>query len=74
MSESLATDMSGRPISRPTAEELLAEDVSQLPVYDMIAILPDGRELALTGGRYYPIKDGQPDWDNPVPRSEVEGR
>ena len=73
--QNLATDMSGHPIRRPTAEELIAEDVSDLVSYDMVAVLPDGARLADTGGKYYPIKDdGHPDWDHPLDRSEVEGR
>ena len=54
--ENLATDMSGRPIRRPTAEELIAEDVSDLVSYDVVAVMADGTRLADTGGKYYTIR------------------
>ncbi len=73
--ENLASDMSGRPIRRPTAEELIAEDVSDFVSYDVVAVMADGTRLADTGGKYYPIKDdGHPDWDHPLDRSEVRRR
>lgn len=72
--QNIVTDMSGRPIRRGTLEELLAEDVSGLQAYDMVGVGADGSRLAYTGGKYYPIKDdGDPDWDHPLDRSEVEG-
>lgn len=62
----IATDMSGRPIRRPTVEELLAEDVSDRKVYDVVAVKPDGTRLAFFDDKYYPIKDdGEPDWESP---------
>lgn len=73
--QKLATNMSGRPIRRPTAEDLLAVDVSRRKAYDIVGVGTDGTRLAYTGGKYYPIKDdGHPDWDHPLDRSEVEGR
>ncbi len=75
--QNLATDMSGRPIRRATVAEAIAAAAAgppRRPSYDMVAVLPDGTELAYTGGKYYPIKDdGHPDWDNPVDRSIAEG-
>ena len=78
--QNLATDMSRRPIRRPTVAEAIAAGEAaaakppRRPLYDMVAVLPDGTELAYTGGKYYPIKDdGHPDWDNPVDRSIAEG-
>lgn len=71
--ENLGTDMSGRPIRRPTVADLVAVKEPK-HFFDTRAIMPDGTELIDAGDKYYPIKDGQPDWDNPVPRSKVEGR
>ena len=73
--QNLATDMSGRPIRRPTVEEILASDVSQLPPPGgAIAIMADGTEaFGDEDGKYYPIKDdGLPDWDHPL--DEVDDR
>ena len=72
--QSLATNMSGRPIRRPTAEDLLAADVSHRKSYDVVMTMPNGSRCAYADGKCYPIKDGKPDWDNPVPLPKAEGR
>ena len=61
------TDYSGRPYRLPTVEELAAADLPPPDIWDIVVELPDGRNAAMSGGRYYIVKDdGWPDWDQPV--------
>lgn len=71
--EPVASDYSGRPIDRPTAEAVAA-DGSHFPAIDAIAYeLPDGRTAIMGYGEdgdsygfYLPDKDGWADYDRPV--------
>ena len=67
------SDYSGRPLGRPTPEEIASSPITG-PPDDVIAItLPDGRtavqgydEDGDTHGWYLPDEDGWPDYDQPV--------
>ena len=74
--EKLNSDMSGRAVPGLTVADLSAVKVPKRSPFDMRVVMPDGLSLIDAGdGKYYPAaKDGWPDWDNPVPRSEVERR
>lgn len=37
-----------------------------LPMFDVVVILPDGREAAKVGGDYFLLKRGKPDFNQPV--------
>ena len=73
--ENLNSDMSGRPVPGLTVAELAAVKVPEQSPFDVEVVMPDGSRLIDAGdGKYYPAKEGWPDWDNPVSRSEVERR
>ena len=61
-------DYSGRPLGRPTPEELAASDPHALPCEVVAIYLPDGRRaIQSIGGYYYlPRQNGWPDYDQPV--------
>lgn len=61
-------DYSGRPLGRPTPEELAASDPHALPCEVVAIYLPDGqRAIPSVGGHYYlPGRNGWPDHDQPV--------
>jgi hypothetical protein len=42
------------------------EEPSTLPTFDLVVILPDGREAAKVGNEYYLLKRGKPDFKQPV--------
>ena len=74
--ENVATDMSGRPIRRPTVAEAVAALASRpprRPSYDMI-VIHDGVQYADSAGKLYPFKaSGEPDWDNPTSEAALLG-
>ena len=72
--QNIATDMSGRPVRRPTAAELIAAGPPPgRPSYDII-LIHDGEQYADSGGKLYPFKaSGEPDWDNPTSEADLLG-
>ena len=66
------SDYSGRPLGRPTAEEIASSSSTVPPEDAIVTTLPDGR-LAIQGydeadthGWYLPDAEGWPDYDQPV--------
>ena len=63
----IGSGYSGRPVRRFTPEEVAADDTSDLPHYDVVVALPDGRDAARIGGKLYPLDaEGNPDYEHPV--------
>lgn len=46
---------------------------ADIPMFDVVVILPDGREAAKVGDEYYLLKRGKPDFNQPVDPEEMEG-
>lgn len=72
--QSVASDMSGRPIRRTTVAEAIASLADglpeELPSWDMFAGR-DGVKYAYTGGKFYPfMEDGEPDWNHPISEAD----
>lgn len=44
-----------------------------LPMFDVVVILPDGREAAKVGDEYYLLKRGKPDFNQPVDPKDLKG-
>lgn len=44
-----------------------------LPRFDVVVILPDGREAAKVGDEYYLLKRGKPDFNQPVDPKDLKG-
>ena len=72
-SQAVASDYSGRPVRRPTADEVAAIDWSDVPIDAIGVELPDGRTAVMgygddgdSYGFYLPDQDGGPDYDQPV--------
>ena len=69
--QNVASDMSGRPIRRPTVSEAIASPADQprsVPSWDMIATR-HGVMYAYIAGKYYrPLRDGtgDVDWSRPI--------
>lgn len=61
------SDYSGRPLGRPTPEELKASDPRAVPCEVMLIKFPNGRTaIPCQGGYYLPGRNGYPDYDRPV--------
>ena len=74
--QNVASDMSGRPIRRPTVAEAIAEFADgipeDMPSWDMF-VVRDGVKYADTGGKFYPLlEDGEPDWSRPISDDDFE--
>ena len=73
--QNAASDMSGRPIRRPTVAEAIAtfaDAPPPVPSWDMY-VIRDGVRYADTGGKFYPFtEDGEPDWSRPISDDDFE--
>lgn len=60
-------DYSGRPARRFRADEIAGDTTTDLPIYDVIVVLEDGREVARIDGVLYPLDEaGAPDFEHPI--------
>ena len=60
-------DYSGRPARHFRADEIAGDDTTDLPIYDVIVVLEDGREAARIDGVLYPLSEaGAPDFEHPI--------
>ena len=69
------SDYSGRPISRPTREEIAAAMATSRPDTMISGELPDGRRAHIgPGGKWYyrHVVDGHQVWDQPVNLDDYE--
>lgn len=48
------------------------EESPSLPTFDVVVILPDGREAAKVGDEYYLLKRGKPDFNQPVDLEDMK--